>query len=297
MVCISRWGKSSLRAWILCTSLIKWYAAQYWKKVVSVHGLCVPVQENSIQRTFGKSNLNALISCTGLGRQYVAHDGEKVVSVHGLCAQVQDDGMQFTMGKKQSQCMDFLYRSRTMVCSSRWGRSSLCTWTLCIGLRKWYVAQDRKKVFSVHGVCTLVQDNGIVAHACNKFTETVYRCRTMICNTRCGKSSLCTYTLCTDLGQWYVVQDAEKVISLHGLCLQVYDNGIQLTMGKKQSPYIDFVSRSRKCYVAHDGETVVFLRGLCVPIQDNSIQITMGTNQSLCMDFVYQSRKMVCSAR
>jgi hypothetical protein len=75
--------------------------------------------------------------------------------------------------------MDFVRRSRTMVCSSRWGksslsawtfctgleqwyvahdggRSSLCTWTLCIGLRKWYVAQDRKKVFSVHGVCTLV---------------------------------------------------------------------------------------------------------------------------------------------
>ena len=41
-----------------------------------------------------------------------------------------------------------------------------------------------------------------------------------------GKGSLCTWTLCTDLGQWYVVYNAEKVVSLHGLSVPVYGNGI-----------------------------------------------------------------------
>jgi hypothetical protein len=47
--------------------------------------------------------------------------------------------------------MDFVRRSRTMVCSSRWGKSSLSAWTFCTGLEQWYVAHDGEEVVSVHG--------------------------------------------------------------------------------------------------------------------------------------------------
>jgi hypothetical protein len=52
--------------------------------------------------------------------------------------------------------MDCVYQSRKMVCSARLEESSLRSWNLCTGLEEWYVAQDRKKVVSVHGICVLV---------------------------------------------------------------------------------------------------------------------------------------------
>jgi hypothetical protein len=36
-----------------------------------------------------------------------------------------------------------------------------------------------------------------------------------------GKSILRTGTFCTDLGQWYLAHDKEKVVSMHVLCLPV----------------------------------------------------------------------------
>ena len=157
---------------------------------------------------------------------YVAHDREKVVSVHGLCAPDQVNSMQCTIWEKQSLYMDLVYRSRKMTCRSRWGKSSLRAWTLYTGLGQWYVAHDEEK-------------------QCPNM-DFVYRSRTMVCSSRSRKSSLCTWILCTDLEHWYLAQGAEKVVSLHGLCVPVYDNGIQLMMGKKQSLYMDFVYRSRK---------------------------------------------------
>ena len=73
--------------------------------------------------------------------------------------------------------MNFLYRSRTMVCSSRWG----------------------KKVVSVHGIFVPVLENDMhltMGKKASLYMDFVYHSRRMTCSSRWERSSLCTWTLC-----------------------------------------------------------------------------------------------------
>ena len=200
----------------------------------------------------------------------------------------------------QSLYMDFVYRSRKMTCRSRWGKSSLPTWTLCTGLRQWYLAHDGEKVVSVHGLCVPVQDNGLQLTMGKKQSpcvDFVDQSMTMVSRSRRGKISLCTWTLCTGLGKWYVAQDKKIVVSVHGLCVPVQDNGMQRTIGKGSLCKGTLCTGLGQWYVAHDGEKVVSIHGLCVLMQGNCMQRKMGKKWFPCMDFVYWSRRMTDSSR
>ena len=148
-----------------------------------MHGLCVRVQTIVCSARWGLSSVRAWICILGQENVMQLTMGEKAYSVQGLFVPIQDNGIQLTIRKRQSPCMYFAYRSRTMVCRSRCGKSSLRAWTLCSDLEQWYVVYDWEKVVSVHGLCVLVQ--------------------TMVCSSRRG-----------------------KVISVHGFYLPVYDNSM-----------------------------------------------------------------------